>query len=157
MTNTRKEQLLYQKAHGQGMNASPAEQRELRKYKVDTDDGNYATKANIRAYIKAVDGGYPLSFYDYCRNNRKGDRRRKGHSEEEMASSNREQTIAVMMMGWLVWGVALYWIFRGSQSVGSCAIMGAIISAVLQRVSRKWAGVTCFLLPCVIAAIAGKM
>ena len=157
MTNTRKEQLLYQKAHGQGINASPEEKRELRKYKVDTDDGNYATKANIRAYIKAVDSGYHLSFYDYCCNNRKGDRRRKGHSEKEMASNNREQTISVMLIGWLIWGVALYWIFRGNQSVGACAIMGAIISAVLRQVSRKWAWFTCFLLPCVIAAIAGNL
>lgn len=157
MTNTRKEQLLYQKAHGQGINASPEEKRDLRKYKVDTDDGNYATKANIRAYIKAVDSGYHLSFYDYCCNNRKGDRRRKGSSEKEMASHNREQTIAAMMVGWLVWGVALYWAFGQRQSVGSCAIMGAIISAVLQRLGRKWAMFTCFVLPCVIAVIAGKM
>ena len=98
MTNTRKVQLLYQKAHGQGMSATPAEQRELRKYKVDTDDGNWATKANISAYVKAVDGGYHLSFYDYCRNHQKGDRRRKGHSEKEMASDNRDQTIAAMLL-----------------------------------------------------------
>ena len=157
MNNTRKIQLLYQKAHGQGINASPEEKRELRKYKVDTDDGNYATKANIRAYIKAVDGGYHLSFYDYCRNNLKGDRRRKGHNEKDMASHNRDQTIAVMLVGWLVWGVALYWTFGQRQSVGSCAIMGAIIAAVLQRVCRRWAMFTCFVLPCAIAPIAGNL
>ena len=157
MNATRKEQLLYQKAHGQGINASPAEKRELRKYKVEDDDGAYATKANIHAYIKAVDSGYRLSFYDWCRNNHKADRRRKGSSEKEMASQNREQTINVMLMGWLVWGVALYWAFGQRQSVGSCAIMGAIISAVLQRVSRKWAMFTCFILPCLIAAIAGRL
>lgn len=157
VNNARKEQLLYQKAHGQGMDASPAEKMELRKYKVDAGDGNLATKANIRAYIKAVDSGYRLSFYDYCYNNRKGDRRRKGHSEKEMASSNLEHTIGVMLMGWLIWGVALYWAFGQRQSVGSCAVMGAIISAVLQRINRRWAGFTCFILPCIIAAAAAKL
>jgi len=138
------------------MDASPAEQKELRKYKVDTDDGKWATKANIRDYIKAVDGGCHLSFYDWAMNNHRADRRRRGSSEKEMASHNRDQTIAVMLVGWLVWGIALYWTFGQRQSVGSCAIMGAIIAAVLQRVSRKWVMFTCFLLPCIIAVIAGR-
>lgn len=156
MTLARKEQLLYQKAHGQGMDASPAEQRELRKYKVDAGDGAWATKSNLRAYIKAVDGGYHLSFYDYCQNNHKGDRRRKGHSEKEMASDNREKSIGVILIGWLTWGVAIYWVTGQALPVGMCAIAGAIVSVILYRLNRGLAGFTLIFLPLIVAYIATK-
>lgn len=156
MTITRKVDLLYQKAHGQGMNASPAEQRELHKYKVNPDEGNLATKANIRAYIQAVDSGCHRSFYDWCIDNRKGDRRRKGHSAAEMASNDRERTIASMLIGWLLWGVAIYWAAGQALPVGTCAIAGAILSAVLYRLNRNLVGFTLIILPAIVAYIATR-
>ena len=156
MNQTRKVNLLYQKAHGQKMNASPEEQRELRKYSVSSGDGNYATKANITAYVKAVDNGYRLPFYDWCRNNHKADRRRKGSSENEMARENKADGIGAMMLGWLIWGMAIYWMFHGELTVGACAIVGAVVSAILQRLNRRMAGFTLFLLPIILAVIFGK-
>lgn len=156
MNNSKKVTLLYQKAHGQGINASLEEQRELKKYKVSADDGNYATKANISAYVRDVDGGYRLSFYDWCQNNHKNDRRRKGSSEREMASANREQGIGAMMGGWLIWGIAIYWMFHGSLTVGACAIAGAVISVILLRLNRRLAGFTLILLPVILAVVFGR-
>lgn len=156
MNNARKITLLYQKAHGQGMNATLEEQRELKKYKVTADDGYYATKKNISDYVRAVDSGYYLSFYDWCQNNHKADRRRKGSSEREMASANREQGIGVMMFGWLIWGIAIYWIFHGSLTVGACAIAGAVISVILLRINRRLAGFTLILLPAILVVVFGR-
>lgn len=156
MNNSKKVTLLYQKAHGQGINASLEEQRELKKYKVSADDGNYATKANISAYVRAVDSGYHLSFYDWCQNNHKNDRRRKGSSEREMASANMDEGIGAMMLGWLIWGIAIYWMFQGSLTVGACAIAGAILSAILLRLNRRAAGFTLFILPMLLAVIFGR-
>lgn len=156
MNRTRKVNLLYQKAHGQGVNATPEEQRELRKYRVSADDGNYATKANISAYVKAVDGGYRLSFYDWCMNNCKMDRRRKGSSEREMASENRWNSAGAMMLGWLIWGIAIYWMFHGTLTVGVCAVTGAVVSAILLRLNRRLAGFTLFLLPVILTVIFGR-
>lgn len=158
MTDTRKIELLYQKAHGQKMDASPAEQRELSKYKVSVDDGNYATKNNIRAYVKAVDSGScRLPFYDWCYNNHRGDRRRKGHSEKAMADTNKEKTLAAMFTGWLFWGVAIYWLAGQTLSVGVCAIAGAITAAILLRMNRKLAGFTLILLPAIILAVIASI
>lgn len=156
MNNSQKIALLYQKAHGQGINASLEEQRELKKYKVSADDGNYATKANISAYVRDVDSGYRLSFYDWCQNNHKNDRRRKGSSEREMASTNREQGIGAMMSGWLIWGIAIYWMFHGSLTVGACAIAGAVISVILLRLNRRLAGFTLIMLPVILAVVFGR-
>lgn len=156
MNTARKVQLLYQKAHGQGMNASPEELRELKKYKVTAGDGNLATKKNIQDYTKAVDGGYPLSFYDWCQNNLRADRRRKGSSEREMASNNREATIGTMLFGWLTWGLAIYWVAGQTLSVGASAIAGAVLSAVLYHLNRRLAGFTLFLLPIIIMVVAGR-
>lgn len=64
MNQTRKVQLLYQKAHGQMTDASPVEKQELKRYKISSADKNYATKSNITAYVKAVDKGSYLPFYD---------------------------------------------------------------------------------------------
>ena len=55
MNKTTKINLLYKKAHGQPL--SKDEERELFKYKVDSDDGQIATRNNIAAYVDAVDQG----------------------------------------------------------------------------------------------------
>ena len=157
MTNKRKEDLLYQKARGQGMDASSAEQKELHKYKITADDGVWATRANIRAYIKAVDSGSHLPFYDWCMNNHKADRRRKGSSKSEMASQNRWDGAGVMMLGWLTWGVTIYWIANQRLPVGTCAIAGAVLSVVLFRLNRRLAGFTLFLLPILIGSIIANI
>ena len=156
MNNQRKIQLLYQKAHGQGMEASPAEKMELSKYKVSVDDGNYATKNNLRDYIQAVDSGYRLPFYDWCQNNLRADRRRKGSSEREMASSNREKGLAVMLIGWLTWGLAIYWAAGQTLSVGACAIAGAVLSIVLYRMNRGLAGFTLIILPFIVVYLVTR-
>lgn len=157
MTKTRKVELLYKKAKGQGSDATPEEQRELRKYRVDFNESSFcATKANITAYVTAIDSGATSqTFYDWCMNNHKADRRRKGSGVEEMKEHNKEQNLSVMFIGWLVWGVALYWICNGLLSVSVCAVAGAIISVLLFRVSRKNAAITMLVLPALLATIFG--
>lgn len=157
MTKTRKVELLYKKARGQKMNATPEELRELKKYKVDFNEVElYVKKANISAYVSAVDNnGFRRSFYDFCRDNRVADRRRKGSSEEDIAGYDKDQGIGLIFLGWLTWGIAVYWMFHGALSVGTCAIMGIIISLCLFRFSRKWVAWTVFILPLVLAAIFG--
>lgn len=158
MNKTRKIELLYQKAKGQQLSASPAEMRELRKYKIKAGEGDfYTTKANIRAYVTEVDNeGYRLSFYDWCMNHKKADRRRRGSSEKDMAKENQAMNMSAVFWGWLVWGVAIYWMFNGRLTVGSCAIAGAIVSVVLINCARRWIGFTLFLLPAILAAIFGR-
>ena len=90
MNQARKTDLLYKKAKGQPVNMSDEERRELRRYKVETDDGYFTTRANISAYVKAVDQGYHLSFYDWCMSNKKADKRRKGSSAKELAADDRQ-------------------------------------------------------------------
>lgn len=156
MNKSSKIEHLYRYAHGQGMLASANEKAELRKYKVSPDDSNYATRANISAYVTAVDNGYHLSFYDWCQNNNKADRRRKGSSEREMASKNREMGAGAMMLGWLIWGIAIYWMFHGALTVGVCAIAGAIVSVILLRLNRRIAGFTLVLLPIILTVVFGR-
>lgn len=157
MTKTKKINALYKIAHGQPVSLTPEEQKELRKYKIDSGDRNYATRKNIIQYVNVVDNKrYPFAFYDWCHNNLKADRRRKGSSEREMAANNRENSIAAMMMGWLLWGLAIYWIFDGTFPAGNCAIAGAIVSAILQRLNRGLAGFTLFLLPIILMAVFGS-
>ena len=156
MTKDRKVDILYRMAKGQQTDASMEELQELRKYKISVRaDANYATRANITNYVAAVDNGYRLSFYDWCANNLQGDRRRKGGSAKEIANANKEQSMATVFIGWLVWGIALYWIFGGGVSVVACAIMGAIASFVLQRCFRRAAGFTLIVLPIILAVIFG--
>lgn len=157
MTKARKVEILYRMAKGQATDASLQELQELRKYKVSARaDADYATRANITNYVAAVDNGYRLSFYDWCANNLQGDRRRKGGSAEEMAATNKAQSNATVFMGWLVWGIAIYWIFGGEVAVGVCAIIGAVVAFVLQRYFRRWAMFTLFILPIVIAVICAR-
>lgn len=155
MTKARKVDILYRMAKGQRTDASTAELQELRKYKVSADDANVATRANITNYVSAVDNGYRLSFYDWCANNLQGDRRRKGGSAKAIANANKEQSMATVFIGWLVWGIAFYWIFGGGVSVVACAIIGAIVSFVLQRCFRRAAGFTLIVLPIILAVIFG--
>lgn len=156
MNKTQKIDALYKIAHGQQVSFTTEEQRELRKYKVVGDDGNYATKSNIAQYVKAVDEGYPLAFYDWCKNNLKADRRRKGSSEREMAANNRWDGAGAMMVGWLIWGMAIYWICGGALTVGCCAVAGAVISAILLHLNRKLAGFTLLLLPIILIVVFGR-
>lgn len=155
MNKTQKINLLYQKAKGQSLNITSEEKNELRKYKIDAgSDALHVTKANIGAYVNAVDNdGCRLSFYDWCMNNNKADRRRKGGSKEELASFNRSQSAGVIFVGWLTWGLAIYWMFHGALSVGKCAVAGAIVALVIFKCARKWAGFTLILLPIILTVI----
>lgn len=157
MTKARKVDVLYRMAKGQATDASPEELQELRKYKISARaDANYATRANITNYVAAVDNGYRLSFYDWCANNLQGDRRRKSGRAKEISSANKAQSTATVFVGWLIWGIAFYWIFNESLSVGACAILGAIVSFVLQRCFRRAAGFTLIILPIVLAVLCAR-
>ena len=155
MNKTRKVEILHKIAHGQTVYVSPEEQRELNKYKVSEYDGNIATKANISAYVTAVDNGTRLSFYDWCANNLRGDRRRKDGKAAAIAASNSEMSAAAVFMGWLVWGMAIYWMLDGKESFGTCAIAGMVVAFILSRCTRKIAGFTLFMLPIILTAIFG--
>lgn len=127
MTKSKKVDLLYKKAHGQSLDLSKEEAKELRKYKVDyNEDKAISTKVNLGAYVAAVDKGARSSFYDWCLNHNKADRRRKGCSEEGIKEFNREQSIGVAFMGWLVWGMAIYWTSNGAVSVGESMMAGVV-------------------------------
>lgn len=154
MKKDRKIELLYRKAKGQAWNASQAEIRELQRYKVDADDGYYATKANISAYVTDVDNGrWNHSFYDWCRENKKADRRRKGSSEAEMEQFNSAQNKSVVIIGGFIWGIALYWILQESVSAVVCLVIGALIALGLFKISRKQAMFTVIGLPIILAAV----
>lgn len=155
MNTGRKVTLLYKKAHGQRIDVSSAEAKELKKYKVDANEGSLATRKNIADYVKAVDRGTTrTSFYDWCYNHKRADRRYKGNSAKEMASSDREGVIAIIFLGWLTWGMAIYWMFHGTMPVKTCAIAGMVVSAILYKISRRWIAFTGFLLPIILLAVA---
>ncbi len=156
MTRERKVDLLYRKAKGQSMDATSEEMRELRKYKIDSGEvSTVVSKANIRKYVSAVDGGYRMPYYDWCMNNGMADRRRRGSSRSEMASVNRQMGLSSMLIGWLTWGIAIYWMFHGGLSVGICAVAGAVVALVLGKCARKWGMFTLVLLPIILAAVFG--
>lgn len=156
MNKVAKINFLYGYAHGNRMPSNAEEKALLRKYKVTQNDGNYATKSNIIDYVEEVDKGYPFSFYDWCMSNCKADRRRKGSSEAEMKSQNRMDGVSGVLLGWLVWGMAIYWMLDGAVAAGTCAILGAIVAAVLSQMFRRSAGFTLFLLPIILAACFGS-
>lgn len=157
MTKARKVEILYRIAKGQSSNASREELQEIRKYKVIAGENvNYVTRANITNYVSAVDNGYRLSFYDWCANNLQGDRRRKGGSASEICADNKNKSIATVLMGWLVWGIAIYWMLGGEVSVGACAIIGAVVAYILQKCFRRWAMFTLFILPIIIAVLCAQ-
>ena len=157
MNKARKTELLYQKAKGRDFHITEEERRELSRYRVKVNEGSlYATRANISAYVTAVDHGCRISFYDWCMNHNKADRRRKGSSEAAMERSQRENSLAVMGMGWLIWGMALYWVFQETVSVAACAVLGAAVSVTLFKSARRLSAFTLFVLPIAIAAIFGS-
>ena len=148
MTKARKIDILYKRAKGQSCNVTPTEEQELYMYKVDEKEGDfYTTRANITDYVTAVDNGCRLPFYDWCMNNGRADKRRKGSSEKAIAQRSNEKTGAGMMVGWLTWGAAIYWICNEQIPVVVCAVAGAIISYVLTRNARKSLGFTILVLP----------
>ena len=152
----RKVDLLHKVAHGQGFQGSAEEKRELKKYKVTSGDSYHATKANLSTYVSTVDSGYRLSFYDWAMSNCKADRRCKGSSEAEMVQFNKDQGISAMFVGWLVWGIAIYWMFHGSLGVGACVVAGAVIALILFRLARNLAVFTQLFLSVIIAIIFSK-
>lgn len=156
MTHSRKVELLYNRAKGRASNASPAEQAELRRYHVDFGEGDfYATKSNISAYVTAVDKqGCRISFYDWCMNNNRADRRRKGSSKEDMKKSNRNFSFGLMFVGFITWGFAVMSVLGGMLAPGACFIVGAVISVVIGRASRQASLFTTFMLPIIIGVLA---
>lgn len=156
MTKSRKIDILYKKAKGQRYDATPAELRELYPYKVDVREGDfYTTKANITNYVTAVDNGYRYSFYDWCMENRRADKRRKGSNEVAMAARDNEKKGSAVFIGWLTWGMAIYWIFEEQMLVGACAVIGAIISFTVMRTTRKNAGFLVIVLPLILLCVFG--
>lgn len=156
MTHSRKVELLYRKAKGQSSDASASELAELRRYRVDFGEGSfYTTKANISAYVKAVDNqNCYISFYDWCMNNNLADRRRRGSSKEDMKKSNRNFSFGMMFVGFITWGFAITSLLGGFLPSIVCIIIGALISVVIGRASRQASILTVFMLPIVIAVLA---
>lgn len=136
--------------------ATPEEIKELRQYRVDAGESSFlTTKSNIAAYIDAVDNGNKKTFYDWCLDNGRADRRRKGSDKESIFQNNREQTIAVIAIGWLLWGMAFYWIFGEMFPVVGCAVLGALVSFALYKiVGRKMKGWTLLVIPILLAVLA---
>lgn len=156
LNKTRKIQLLYQKAHGKQFDASPKELQELKKYRISKDDIKYATKRNITDYVDAVDNGScHLPFLDWCWNNYRADKRRKGSSEEEMANTNTWDGIASVALGWLIWGVAFYWMFQERVPANACGVLGAVVSIIITRVNRRRGIFLLFGLPIILSTIFG--
>ncbi len=155
MDKARKIDILYKRAKGQPTNATKAELSELRKYKVDRDeDDTITTRANIKAYVEAVDQGSRRSFDDWCKDKRKGDKRYNSGKAKGMDSYDKEKVLANIFVGWLFWGMAIYWLRKGTVPAGSCAVAGIVISAVVFFAKRKWSPVTNLALPLAIALLA---
>lgn len=155
MTNARKVDLLYRKAKGQNLNANPKEMAELSHYKVDFGEGDfYSTRANIRDYVAAVDRqGCGISFYDWCMNEGRADQRRRGSSKKAMAASQRGFGGGLMFVGAITWGMALYYILGKAVGVIPCMVVGAVVSFVIGRMSRRFSLFNVFLLPIIILAL----
>ena len=159
MTKAQKIDLLYKKAHGQALKVDGEYLRELSKYRVDINESPYyATKSNIKAYVEAVDNGCFQTFSDWCQDNLRADRRRKGSSRADMAAHNKNEKLGIAWMGWLIWGIAIYWLLNGAVSVGVCALLG-IAAALLtfKLFGRRMVMISQFLLPIVLAVLANKL
>lgn len=159
MTKNRKVELLYRRAHGERLNLTDQEQMELRKYRVSMNENDfYITKTNISDYVSAVDNGSYQTFSDWCQDNMRADRRRRGSSEQAMAAENTRQKLNVTWFGWLLWGLAVYWLFGGALNVLASAILG--IGAALgtfKLFGRKAALFTQILLPVILMAVFYSM
>ncbi len=155
MTKDRKVELLYRRARGESLNLTNQEQIELRKYKVSMNESSfYVTKANIQDYVSAVDRGSYQTFSDWCQDHMRADRRRRGSSEKAMAAENSRQKLNVAWFGWLVWGLALYWLFGGALHVLGSAILGIGASlGTFKLFGRKAAPFTQILLPVILMAV----
>ena len=157
MTKARKVELLYCNAKGQKIRATAEEMKELSRYKVDYDEGSYATKTNIGAYVTAVDKGSRRTFYDWCIDNGKGDRRRREGRAEAIQENDKWGGIGAVATGWLAWAACLY-VMTGlnSSAGGSCLLLGAIVSFVLYKVRRDFTWFTLIVLPIVLTGIIGS-
>lgn len=155
MTKSRKVELLYKKAKGQSLHATKEELRELKQYKIESSEGSfYTTKSNVREYVNAVDNqGYQLSFYTWCINNSKADRRKSGASEKEMKQSSIGQEIACMLLGSATWGHTIHEIFQGILSSTICTILGACLSVFLCKCFREKVGNMIIGLPILLLVI----
>lgn len=155
MTKQRKINLLYAKATGGNYNPTPAEEAELRSYRVDFNEGkSYATKKNITMYVNAMEGkAIKRGFYDWCMDNSLGDRRRKNGSAAAMSARDKGIKYSAVFLGWLPWALALYYIFGAAFPPIVCIIFGVVISLILYKVTRQYAIITCFIIPIVIFAI----
>lgn len=154
MNKTRKVELLYKIAKGEGGSVSPQERKELKKYKVDDYESSFCvTKKNISEYVTAVDNGSRLSFYDWCLNNGKADRRRRGSSKEDIKKVNIHNTFVIIIAGSFPWLMAISAMSRGALSNGACIMFAAIISAVLYNIGRKVSFLTLFILPVILTTI----
>ena len=148
MTKARKIDLLYQKVKGLPLNATPEELQELKKYKVaEGANSFYATKANLKEYVTAVDNGSRRSFYDWCIDNGKADRRYKGSDSKKIKSDDLKEIISYTLFGWLLWGVALYFLFAGALSGGACILIAIALNFILYKLNRELSFLTLFLLP----------
>ena len=156
MTKTRKIDLLYRRAKGQHTNASPQEAAELKRYKVDFGEGNfYSTKANISDYVTAVDcQGCRISFYDWCMNEGRADQRRRGSSKKEIADSQRGFGAGLMFVGAITWGMSIFIILGQALNAIPCMVIGAVISFVIGRMSRKFSLFNAVLLPIILMVLA---
>jgi hypothetical protein len=153
MTKENKVDILYKMAMGQSVSLTASERKELSKYDVRTTGKPYTTKGNIRQYISDADKGYKKSFYDWCVDNGKGDRRLKGGQKEAIRNDDKQETFVWAFMGWLFWGVAFYWILGGQAPAGVCAVLGAIASVVIFKMNRASSLETCFILPLLITCV----
>ena len=156
MTHNRKVELLYNRAKGRTSNATPSELAELRRYHVDFGEGDfYSTKSNISAYVSAVDKqNCRISFYDWCMNNNRADRRRRGGSKEDMKKSNRNFSFGLMFVGFITWGFAVMSVLGGVLPAGACFIVSALISVAIGKASRQASVFTTFMLPIIIGVLA---
>ena len=159
MTKDRKIDLLYRRAHGQRLNLSPQEMQELNRYRVSLNESDfYATRKNIKAYVEAVDRGAYQSFSDWCQDNLMADKRRRGSSKQAMAAENTYQKFSVAWIGWIFWGLAVYWFFGGALSAGVSALLGiGVALGTFKLFGRRAAGFTQFLLPVILMVLFFNM
>lgn len=153
MSKTSEKDILYRIAKGKSVTA---QERESVKHLIkDFGDGSKVTRAGINKYYDAVTSGRThVSYNDFASNRLMGDRRKRGGRVSDIKNDNRQGTLAALFMGWLLWGMAIYWIGGRSASVGSSAVIGAIISVVLFFVARRLTPFTEFVLPIIVAIIA---
>lgn len=158
MNKSRKIDLLYSKAKGRGYNASAAEMQELRKYRVQENEGSfYTTKSNISQYVTAVDNGCRTSFYDWCMNNNKADKRRYGSDERSMKSYDRFSVAGSIVLGAMAWSAPIYQLMGSSFDAKFGLIAGGFISFVLYKVARRWTIFTSLILPIILCGIIVTM